>query len=697
MKKRNILLSSLAIFALSMNTVSAKEVEEGWTKVDEGTSLVEIDKLIAFEEKLAERVQKLNLSSIESNLNKLYRYRITLQEQAEDNKEENYIEVSNNKSFENKFEAEEWANENRPEKNGWSWLENIIEFFKIDRLFQKTTYETKKEAEIAKEEFEQTIDQESSNITITEIRDESGDKTETVENNEKFYSQEEAQDAANNKNEDNRDYKVVATVVSGEKEYDRTETTDIVITEYFNTKEEAQAYIDGLKTAGYTVENEQIIPITHIETVEELHRDDYVTMEEAEIAAEEFYQKNENKIITGEGATSKLNPEKNIVGELVEGITPYTSKKEAETTIENLPENVEGILREETQITDQIIHGTSDNQVKKVFDTELEALQYIENLKKQGYDVSEVEKELVSFEESIWKDENGVIVNPGTSDGKQFTYNHFDITLLTNFTKIDANGNKSEVTGTVAITNVKINNTKITMEGPTTDPNTKLKEYTSKERNELNITNSSLVEITGTVTFNGTTLPFTIKGYLSESQNVCGGKGFSKGYDLEFESITIINNRVVIDSNIVNQYKITGTAVKSQSVWYVDTKTTTLGYDYSVNLEAKTEVLDGYNVTGTKSKDFYKEVYKLEIIKTVKDYDYEVKGSGEKTLYDVVSKYVKVIDVEWIIESMEFGIGGDVEVLPPQTGIEASYQLPNVITMITSIMAVILLVIKKFI
>ena len=707
MKKRNILLSSLAVFALSMNQVSALEVEEGWNKVDSGTTSIAVDELTAFEEKLASRVQRLNLSSVELGNNELYRYRIATTKQ--DSDEEKYLEISNEKSFETEEEANNWAKNNKPEKEGWSFLENIIKVFKLDKIFTKTTYETEKEVTSAIEKFESTIDEDSSTITITEKRDTTGDTTETKTDTQIFYTESEAQKAANGLFVDNHDFKVVATVVKGTPEYDKTVTEDIVITEYFSTPELAQAYIENLRQEGYTVPEPQIVPVTHIEKVAELHRDDYASLTDAQNAYDQFVEDNKNASegITGAGATSRLNPDKNVVGELVEGTTAYTDQTAVETAKENLPENVEGFIREETETVDQIIHGTGENEVKLVFDTELEALEYIEKLKNQGYDVSEVKKELVSYSESIWKDENGVVVDPGTADGTIFNYTHFDLAIQKSFTEQLADGSTKTVTGTMTLTSVKITNdgktstikmgSQLNYDGQH-ESGTPKWEYQSVERNNLKVNNKSYIEIIGNVvTDDGRTLPFTVTGYLSESQNICGAYGSMKGYDLVFKSVTIVNGKVLIDSNIVNQYKITGTAVKTQPVWYLDTKTTTLGYDYMVDADAYNKVIDGYNIIGTKSQPIYKDTYQLEITTTTRDYDYEVEGTGTKTYYDVTSKYVKLTDVEWIIESINLGIGGDVEILPPQTGVETTGNYAYLFTMISTILASIILVIKRFI
>ena len=88
--------------------------------------------------------------------------------------------------------------------------------------------------------------------------------------------------------------------------------------------------------------------------------------------------------------------------------------------------------------------------------------------------------------------------------------------------------------------------------------------------------------------------------------------------------------------------------------------------------------------------DIYKDLYTLNVEKTTKGYDYEVEGTGENTYYNVISQYVRTTDIEWLIESIQYGMGGDeeVEVLPPQTGVEDN--------IVTSIAYIILLIAAIF-
>ena len=277
---------------------------------------------------------------------------------------------------------------------------------------------------------------------------------------------------------------------------------------------------------------------------------------------------------------------------------------------------------------------TSREDVSKVFKSLKEAEDYISGLKSKGYDVSGLKTELQSFMESVWSVDISVIVNPGTVDGKVFNYGHFDIVLVNDFVKIDKDGNKSNVRGNIVINKVVVkngdNSKNIKMNNPSRDPNGGYYEYTSEKRQGLNITNKSLVTISGNVLYNGISLPFTISGYLSESCNVCGGRGSSKGFDLKFKSVTIKDDKVIIDTKLVNNYKVSGTIFKKENkdfyvVRYTKTKK---GYDYKVCLNGKERSLV-YVLNGN-----------INIERKVYDYVLSGYGRGYMLYGDVLVKYV---------------------------------------------------------
>ena len=188
---------------------------------------------------------------------------------------------------------------------------------------------------------------------------------------------------------------------------------------------------------------------------------------------------------------------------------------------------------------------------------------------------------------------------------------------------VDENGNTTKTTGSLNITSVKINGSRVQMSDKTWDGNRRDFEYASVNRN-LTVTNKSLVEITGYVTYNGKQLPFTVKGYLSEKQNVCGGRGGQKGFDLEFESITIIKDKVLVDTKLITKYQVTGEITKTieQNEYYVDVNTVIKGYDYEVKGEGnRFNYIDEYDVEGIASKDIMETRANLDVITETKLYE----------------------------------------------------------------------------
>ena len=277
---------------------------------------------------------------------------------------------------------------------------------------------------------------------------------------------------------------------------------------------------------------------------------------------------------------------------------------------------------------------TSKEDVSKVFKTLKEAEDYISTLKDNGYDVSNLKTELQSFEDSVWTTDNSVIVTPSTVDGKKFNYEHFDIALVNDFVKIDIDGNKSNVRGNIVINKVTVKNgneTKtIKMDSPSSDPNGGYYEYASLKRHDLNITNKSFVTISGNVLYNGISIPFTTSGYLSETENVCRGSGDAKGFDLKFKSVTIIENKVIIDTKLVSNYKVSGTIskIKNKDFYIVKYTKTKKGYDYEVCLNGKESSLI-YVLNGN-----------INIEHKVYDYVLSGYGKGYMLYGDVLVKYV---------------------------------------------------------
>ena len=433
---------------------------------------------------------------------------------------------------------------------------------------------------------------------------------------------------------DETEFKITVTIRSylvGTGEYEKIEVNEV-----FASKEAAESYVNDLVKQGFTVRSKSIFQNSHSETVE--INQVFGTREEAEKALSKFTE--DNNLDTDKVSSTierVYNPNKNGPETLFEkGSTSYDTEKDALEAIKNINSEddefiISGKIRKAAKST-----VITQNVTSRQFNTRKEAEDYIDDLKKQGYDTSDLEVKLVSFEESIWGDE--VVVNPGTSDSTSFSYGHFDVSLLSKFKKIDSEGKESTVTGRMTISTVTIAGKNIAM-SLTRDPNRNDTEYASKTRHGLNVTNKSLVKITGTITFGNTTLPFEVEGYLSEKQNVCRGTGDMKGFDLEFESVTIIENRVIIDTKLVTKYQVVGTVSKTETaeIYYVDTYKTAKGYDYVLTAEGEKEVLeDTYTLSLTADKELTEEKYALDVTKETYIYE-DIKG-------DLIVRYITIFN-----------------------------------------------------
>lgn len=433
---------------------------------------------------------------------------------------------------------------------------------------------------------------------------------------------------------DETEFKITATIRSylvGTGEYVKIEVKEV-----FTSKEAAESYANDLVKQGFTIRSKSIFQNSHSETVE--INQVFGTREEAEEALSKFIKDNNLDASKVSSTIEKVyNPNKNGPETLFEkGSTSYDTERDAIEAIKNINSEddefiISGKIRKAAKST--II---TQNVKSAQFNTRKEAEDYIADLKKQGYDTGDLEVKLVSFEASIWGDE--VVVNPGASDSTAFSYGHFDVSLLSRFKKIDSEGKESTVTGRMTISTVTIAGKNIAM-SLTRDPNRNDTEYASKTRHGLNVTNKSLVKITGTITFGNTTLPFEVEGYLSEKQNVCRGNGDMKGFDLEFESVTIIENRVIIDTKLVTKYQVVGTVSKTETaeIYYVDTYKIAKGYDYVLTAEGEKEVLeDTYTLSLTADKELTEEKYALDVTKETYIYE-DIKG-------DLIVRYITIFN-----------------------------------------------------
>ena len=231
---------------------------------------------------------------------------------------------------------------------------------------------------------------------------------------------------------DETKFKITVTIRSylvGTGEYEKIEVKEV-----FTSKEAAESYANDLVKQGFTIRNKSIFQNSHSETVE--INQVFGTREEAEEALSKFIKDNNLDASKVSSTIEKVyNPNKNGPETLFEkGSTSYDTERDALEAIKNINSEddefiISGKIRKDTKST--II---TQNVKSAQFNTRKEAEDYIADLKKQGYDTSDLEVKLVSFEESIWGDE--VVVNPGASDSTAFSYGHFDVSLLSRFKKL---------------------------------------------------------------------------------------------------------------------------------------------------------------------------------------------------------------------------------------------------------------------
>lgn len=339
-----------------------------------------------------------------------------------------------------------------------------------------------------------------------------------------------------------------------------------------------------------------------------------------------------NKIINAGGngtINSKRNKEKDTTNSTT-GTTPYESEDAALNAAKKLESKTD--KGETTTSIRKEIEKKKDNDikiedvVKDEFDTLKQAQNKIKQLEDAGYITNATIKQV------IYNEENNTNNNNSSTTKK---YSHLDITLLDKVSIIDDNGQIKEIAANMTVSKVTINGTEIKLTGPSKDPNTGYMEYQSRNRN-LSIKSNAIVNINGEITYklNGKEIKtnYIISGKLDESLNVCGGKGNSKGFDLKYNSITILDNKAYVDTNIVTKYIVTGTMYKYKDVdiYYIDTTTTNYGFDYIL--------------TASYDKNIKKLIYYFT-------YDEETKTTKYQLNYDFKTyDLVEYVNVDWIIE-----------------------------------------------
>lgn len=613
--------------------------EDGWEDVEKSTDLIKFDTGIDFEKLLESKVNKLNsdemTNQVTNNSSSYYTYRYELnvvkhKELEEDTTKKN----SEKKVVDDLFDTEEDANKyfDAIEMIPFSYKENKS----VEEINKTRTDKGNETSCICK-----------SNNCVDEI---SLLETNKSENQKLIYN-----------------ISHIEEVLGEVKFVDYYENNNLKL---FDTEDEANTFINSYSPSesGWKFINNKLeeVKIKNAKTAK--LEETYNTEAEATTALNDF--KEIYPSATGT-ITPEKNSNKNIENTTLEP-TEYAAKELAEAraaaiTSDTAEKKVTASVQEKNTNSSSI--KIEDIETKQ-FSTEAEANAALEALR-NNYVIDNYEIQTIPYEEITWGTETSTVVGGGSGSSTAFNYNHLDVEVLNAFTYIDVNGVQTPVTGNLAVTSVKINGNQVAMAGPSTDPNTKKIEYTSVNRRDLNITDKSKVEITGTVTYKynnqNIQLPFTISGYLNENQNVCGGYGNSKGFDLEFESIKIIDNKVKVDANISNKYKLVGTMHTVSKSWLVSVTTLTYGYDYKLNASANyEEQISKYKVLSKFQKINTEEANKLTY-----SYDTTVNYNLYKLSYDQYSyDLVQYADANWIIQKKLMNF--DDTSVPPQTGIDDS-------------------------
>ena len=635
----------LIIWAFMLSLIlpfQALAIDENWILVEEGSSIIKFSKAEIFENNLKQKVSKLQQDSLESGEKYIFRYNLDIvknektEEDTTTKKDIKKIDVE--QEFYTVKDAEDYYNEielQAPLHKG--------EFSIKPLKRSKTVKGEEKEFVCGSNDCSDVINRLKLEESISKklvydiyhVEEILGEEKEVYyfENNmlKLFDTKKEAEEFASEYVPYEQGFKfigndVVETVVTTEQEE--------YITETYKTESEAQAALDNLKSE-YTIKSSSITPIRNME--KDTSND--WTLEESYYTEEEAIEK---------------------AKQLDEKTSEYEQSAEVRKSINSVD------------------YKAIEDVITNQFDNEQDALNAIEELKSQGYKIDNYEILTIPYEEIKWEDQEHTEIDPLNPSTQTFKYRHLDIVVLDSFDYYNQDGSVTKVNGELKINNVKVDNKTINMR-KTTDPSRKDIEYASVSRN-LTITNNSKVEINGTIKFtqNGIEkeLPFSISGYLSEDQNKCKGIGKSKGFDLKFDSVKIINEKVKIDVNISNKYKLIGNMHKEEVKYYVDVNKLNYGFDYKLEVNLQKEIIEEkYKIKSKFKKIEQQESHKIKYrFDLIEEEEYYLL-SYETFTYDLI----EYADANYIIEKLELDVGGgneDIkddqqdEILPPNTGVE---------------------------
>lgn len=585
-------------------------------------------------------------------------------------KKENTLEVSFSKYYEDNISAQNAVKDFRNyvnAKNGEIIFTNI----------EKITHETKKQVDAGTEDQknvkkliekynEKSDDKTKYDVVLGEVKEEFEDgKEETKE----FDSESEAQKAQEEKEQSSTDEISYTCSVSVNKkigEYNLFEQT-------FQDEDSAKNYLESLKKE-FVVRNEKIAEKQIAHQTEETKQststqelDDYKKELEKQgyevnvvpYPYKEVGTKITDTIIDSINKTFNTKQEaldyKDSLNKTYDEVQA-TVKDESTTKIETNQINEEFDTKEAAEnrlnalkqaftvsnekiIEKQTVIGQTEKETKtKEFTSKEDADNYKATLENEGYTILSYNVEKISNENLITSETITNLNNNKDLDNSRQNYGHIDISASNSVTIKNSDGTSKVVTGNITISSVKINGSVIKMNTKaTTDPNGGLAlEFTSESR-RLSFPNNSTISIVGTLTYQDqtiNTIPINITGILNEAYNECGGNSHSYGYDLQFSSIMVTSDgKIIIDSNIVEIYKVTAEVTKQTY------KTT-----YQLTCDTAKNVIDEkYTVTGTAKKYVKSPLYEATYKKTNYTKEYKVTGEFAKEIltYNLECSYKK--------------------------------------------------------
>lgn len=129
-----------------------------------------------------------------------------------------------------------------------------------------------------------------------------------------------------------------------------------------------------------------------------------------------------------------------------------------------------------------------------------------------------------------------------------------------------------------------------------------------------------------------------------------------------FKSVKIINNKVLIDANIITKYQVTGTMNEYKTQYVIYTQDVTKGFDYEVEANGYKQL---FAVDAEAKKILVEEGQMLTY-----RFDTQAKEIAYQLSYEVFSYgLTQYADVEWVIERNVDAKGdGEDYPNPPQTG-----------------------------